>query len=588
MRNIQLNRNKKNASQTGQSEKIFNRANSLRFFLFLAGFLLIGRLFYVQIIRHDYYQAQALAEHIKKYQIPSKRGLIYAMDGDKQVPIVLNEERYEVYVDPKFIEDPKSSSKKLSEALGIDSKQIYDIISDNDSRYAIVAKKVTKDQQARVKELKLKGVGARQVDTRTYPQGQFASQVLGFVNDDQVGQYGVEGSLNKDLSGKTGQLKAVTDVNGVPLAVNNDNIQTKPENGKDLKLTIDIGMQKITEDALADAITRTKADKATAVMIDANTGEVKAMANLPTYNPWEYQTVKDGGVFNNLAVTGAWEPGSVLKPIMLSTAFNEGTLNTASTFYDSMSVQVDDRKIGNSYPWGAMTMSMQDIITKSLNTGAVFILKSLGGGDITDKARTTWHDYLTKHFKFNEITGIEQTGESPGSVIGPNEGYGSRVRYANMSFGQGLSVTPIQLASSYATLVNGGTVYKPTLVKSVGEANNSPKVVSNGAITPQVSADIKNILKTALEKNNKDAVRAGYELGAKTGTAEIADSNGQYKKDAHNGVYVGFISGDNKTYILLVRLDEPKSARFASSEAATTWTQISNKLIDSYTIQPKK
>lgn len=586
MKFVKIN-NKQGTSTPEKTVNIRTKAGVLRFFLILAGVLVIGRLFMVQIIKHDYYSGQALAEHEKQYQLPAKRGLIYAYDGDKKVPIVLNEVRYEIYADPKVIEDKDKVAAVVNQITGEDKEQIKKKISDDKKRYVVLAKKATEDQKNSVTALKDKGIGFKEISIRSYPQGQFASQVLGFVNDDQAGQYGIEQYLDKQLAGEKGQLKAITDVNGVPLAISNDNIQKQPKSGKPVVLTIDIGMQKLTEDALNDAITRTKANSATAVIIDANTGQVKAMANYPSYNPAEYQKQTDGSVFANESVSGAWEPGSVMKPIILSTAFNQGSLSPGSTYYDSMSVQVDDRTINNSYPWGAQTMSMQDIITKSLNTGAVHILKSLGGGDINAQARSVYYDYLTNKFWFGKETGIEQTGESAGTVGGPEEGYGLRVRYANMSFGQGLTVTPLQLASAYGALVNGGVYYQPTLVASVDEQANQPKVKQSSVISPQSSAQIKTILKNALENNNKNAVRPGYELGAKTGTAEIADGSGNYKKDAYNGVYVGFISGQDKTYIMVVRLDEPKSARFASSEAATTWTDISNKILDSYAIRPK-
>lgn len=587
MQYVKLNKkSQKNFDNKSAANSLDGRTNFIKFVLIGLGFLLIGRLFFVQIIKHDYYQGQALAEHVKKYQIPAKRGLIYAMDGEKSVPIVLNEDRYEIYADPKFVEDKPAVAKKVATVIGTSEPELAKKLDNDDSRYVILAKKVTQDQKNQIMSLKDEGVGSKEVSIRNYPQGEFASQLLGFVNDDQQGQYGVEQSLNDKLAGKSGQLKAITDVRGVPLAVNNDNIQRQPQNGQDVKLTIDIGMQKITEDALMAAIARTKANKATGVLIDANNGQVKAMANLPSFNPANYQKVEDASLFSNLVTSGAWEPGSVMKPLILAAAFNEGTLSPNSTYFDSMSVQVDDRTINNSYPWGAETMSVQDIITKSLNTGAVHILKSLGGGEITDKARQTYYKYLTDHYRFNEPTGIEQSGESAGTVIGPDEGYGLRVRYANMSFGQGLTVTPLQLANAYASLINGGKYYRPTVVEAVDNQINKPVLLNNSVLSETSSAQVKEILKNALETNNKAAIRPGYALGAKTGTAEIADGSGNYKKDAYNGVYVGFISGQNKTYILLVRLDEPKSARFASSEAATTWTEISNKLLDTYSVKP--
>jgi cell division protein FtsI (penicillin-binding protein 3) len=236
-------------------------------------------------------------------------------------------------------------------------------------------------------------------------------------------------------------------------------------------------------------------------------------------------------------------------------------------------------------------MTLHDVINKSLNTGAVFVLKTLGGGDINDKARTTWHNYLSNHYMFGKKTGIEQSGEVQGYLSGPNEGYGQSVRYANMAFGQGMTLTPLQLASAYAALLNGGTYYKPTLLNNVDDGGNikqfKPTIVQKGVVSTAASSQIRDLLQKSLEINNRAAVRAGYVLGAKSGTAQIADSKGNYRTDAYNGAYVGFLGGDSPEYIIMVRLDEPKTPGFASTEAAKTWAEISNKLIDNYAVKPK-
>lgn len=569
----------------------FNRVNVLRVFVIIIGAILISRLFYVQIIRHEHYQAQALAEHIKKFEISAPRGIISLSDGNSSVPIVLNEQRYTIYADPYYVTDAQATAAKLVPVIGGAVDDTAKKLANKSSRYVILAKKMTKDQADRVEALDLKGVGKKEISVRTYPQGTLAAQLLGFVNDDGKGQYGIEEYLNDTLAGQTGLERAVTDVNGIPLAVNNDNILKPAVAGSDITLTVDMGMQRIAEETLKNGIDRTKAVRGSILIMDAKTGAVKAMANYPTYDPGQYDKVSDISVFTNNIVTGAWEPGSVMKPLLLGATFTEGTATPDTTYYDPGFVKIDDSTVTNSINWGAQTMSFHDLINKSLNTGAVYALKTLGGGEINEKARQTWYNYLTTHYMFGKTTGIEQSGEAAGVVSGPNEGYGLEIRYANMAFGQGMTVTPLQLAAAYAALVNGGTYYKPTLIatKQVNGKVEQVKseVIKGDVVSGQASAQIKEMLQSSVKTNNPTAVRNGFMIGAKSGTAQEANSEGSYKTDAYNGAYSGFIEGADTQYVMLVRLDEPKTTGFASAEAAKTWAETSNKIIDNFAIKPK-
>lgn len=572
------------------SHRSIDRVAVLRILIIVMGGILIARLFYVQIIRHDFYQSQALAEHIKKFEIPARRGIIRLSDGSNSVPIVLNEQRYIIYADPKYITDFEGTATKLVPVIGGDVNAVAKKLK-TPSRYVILAKKLTKDQAERVDALELKGIGKKEVSVRTYPQGTLGSQLLGFVNDDGAGQYGIEEYLNEELGGKTGLEKAITDVRGIPLAVNNDNILRPAVPGNEVTLTVDVGMQRLAEDALKSGIERTKSVRGSVIIMEANTGSVKAMANYPTYDPSQYDKIDDISIFTNNTVSGAWEPGSVMKPLLLGATFTEGTANPDTTYYDAGFVQIDDRKVTNSINWGAKNMSFRDVINKSLNTGAVYALKTLGGGELNEKARQTWYDYLTQRYFFGKPTGIEQSGESSGVVGGPNEGYGLNVRYANMAFGQGMTLTPIQLVAAYAALVNGGNYYKPTLIASQKNSDTlvttKPKLLKQGVVSDSASANIRDMLQKSLETNNRIALRPGYVLGAKSGTAQEADTTGNYKADAFSGTYSGFIGGDNVQYVMVVRLDEPKTPGFASGEAARVWAEISNKLIDNFALKPK-
>ncbi len=567
----------------------FDRTLLLRGGLFLVGAVLLVQLFIVQIVHHDYYSAAALAEHVKKFEVSAERGKIYMNDGYATVPVVLNEKKYLVYADPKYIQSSDQTANQLQQLIGGDLKQLEELLK-KDTRYVVLAKKVDRSVADRIKDQKIKGVGLKEISVRTYPQGKMASQVLGFVNDDGQGQYGFEEYYNQQLSGKNGLQQKITDINGVPLAINNNQEQQDPIAGDDVTLSLDLRMQKIVEERLQENVTRTSSKSGSAVLIDANTGKITAMANVPTYDPSQYASQPDISIFLNTATNGAWEPGSVMKPLMMSVAFNEQKLNPGSTYFDKGSVQIADRTIKNSMEWGARNMSMNDIITKSLNTGAVYMMQSLGGGQIDEQARTTWYQYLTERYGFGKSTNIELAGEQGGSVIGPKDPDGVAVRYANMSFGQGLTVTPLQLAAAYAALINGGTYYQPSIISTVKASNKEqtvpPKVIMSNVISPQVSQDIRAVLQLSASQNNKPALRDGYAIGAKSGTAEVVGDDGAYKTDAYNGAYIGFIAGKDKAYVLIVRLDEPKTSGFASAQAAIAWAAISNEVLNIVPIAP--
>ena len=570
--------------------KRIDRTQLLKVFLFVFGAIFVGRLFYVQIIRHDYYAAQALAEHTKKYEIPAPRGLIKVQDGSSTSILVLNEKRNLIYADPKFITDSKDAAKKVVSILGGDEQDIAKKLG-SESRYVILAKKTPTDQAQRLKDLKIKGIYFKDVTVRTYPQGSLAAQLLGFVNDDGEGQYGLEGYLDKELSGKNGIQKAVTDVNGVPLAVNNDNIAKRAQAGDDVTLTIDLGMQRLVEEKLKEGVESTKAVSGNAVLLDVSDGSIKAMANYPTYDPNAYDKVSDQKLFTNNAVTGAWEPGSVLKPLLIAAGLNEGKINQNFSYFDNTYVQVEDRKITNALNYGAQTMTVLDILQKSLNTGAVTVLRQFGNGEITLQARELWYKYLTERYQFGKTTGVEQSGEAAGYIAKPDEGDAQDVRYSNMAFGQGMTVTPLQIAAAYVALANGGTYHKPHLVQSVdSNGKATPYVDTSGTsvLTPDSANTVKGLLQKVLEANNKAAVRPGYALGAKSGSAQTAGDNGAYKIDVYNGVYIGYIGGDAPKYVLLVRLDEPKTDAFVSTSAARVWSWVSNGLIDNFSIAPKR
>ncbi|TXG76765.1 hypothetical protein E6P97_02920 [Patescibacteria group bacterium] len=250
--------------------------------------LFVVRLFYLQVIRHNHYEQAALRGQLKQYEIPPERGEIIAHSGSSTAALVLNEKRYLLYADPSFVKDVSGAAAQIQKVIGGDHTAYEAAMKTENSRYQILAKKLTREQNEQILELKLKGIGTQEQVYRTYPQGNLAAQLLGFVNDEGNGQYGIEQALDEQLRGTPGQLKAITDAQGVPLAANRDNVVTDPVPGKKLLLSVDLGLQQQVEDSLMDIIKQTKAKRGSALVMEARSGKIKAMGTVPTYNPAEF------------------------------------------------------------------------------------------------------------------------------------------------------------------------------------------------------------------------------------------------------------------------------------------------------------
>ncbi len=566
--------------------------------LIICGIFVI-RLFYLQVIRHDYYQQAALRGQLKQYEIVPERGVIVAHNGETTVPVVLNETRYLLYADPKFIKDVPGAAAAIQKIIGGNQSDYEDKMKDQDSRYVILAKKLDRGQNEQLLKLKLKGVGTQEQNYRSYPQGQLASQLLGFVNDEGQGQYGLEQALNDQLKGTPGQLKAITDAQGIPLAANKDNVVVDPIPGKKLLLTVDVGLQQQVEDALKQQVDATKATSGSAVVIDVRTGGVKAMGTFPTYNPAEFYNVSDPALFSNPVTNEAFEVGSIMKTLTAAAALDTGVVNANTTYYDPASYKIDDATVRNiEEDGGAGTKSIADILQLSLNTGATWLLMQMGGGSINEKARTTWHDYLTNHYQFGKTTGIEQSDESAGFVPEPNDGYGLNIRYANTAFGQGQTETILQMGAAMTAVVNGGTYYQPHLVEGyVGQDDKveikQPVVVKSGVVNDGVSHQIQDFMEYTMQKNKGtygiSSLNPAYSYGGKTGTAQISNPAGGYYEDRFNGTFLGYVGGDEPEYVIVVWVREPKNITgYAGAKAAApVYFKIADILTNNFGVKPK-
>lgn len=560
--------------------------------------IFVLRLFYLQVVQHEHYVSLAQVEQVKRERLPATRGEIYALNGSKPVKMVLNETVYMVVVDPAIIIESGEADKVkkvMREIAGGNLRAGFeDLIVKKDSRYQIIATRVTRTQAEKIKDKDLSGVGFQAISQRVYPEGQLAAQVLGFVNAEGTGNYGLEGYMNDELKGIDGRLETVTDVSDVPLTVGDRNIREPATNGKNIVMTIDRNIQSKVEQALADGLVRSRATDASVVVMDPRNGRVMAMANLPTYNPSEYYKVANGALFNNGAISAPYEPGSDVKTYTMATAIDKNVATANDTYNNTDSIKIDDRTITNASKGRTGIISFQTALTWSLNTGFVTLAQRLGDGkQITRQARDTMYEYFHDRFGLGQLTGIELANEQKGIIISPDKVDGNAVRYSNMSFGQGLDATIIQVTAGFSAIINGGNFYKPTVIDGyvdddgVYKKASPPQPIRSGVVKPTTSQQMKEMTYTA-RSNFRKIDKPGYYVGGKTGTSQVV-KNGQYSEDETIATYLGFGGSDIDTpqYVIMVSIHGEHRILGGSADAMPIFTDISNWMLDYLKIQPK-
>lgn len=554
--------------------------------------IFVVRLFYLQIIKHDYYVAVAAKEQIKRLTIPAERGAIYALDNDTPVPLVMNQTVYTLFADPYVIKDDQKVLAAVQEVAGGNMRPNSSaLLQLKQTRYQILATELTRQQAEILKDKKIKGIGFQEVSRRVYPEGGLAAQVLGFVNHDGLGQYGVEEKLNGQLKGTDGVLQSVTDVSSVPLTIGKDNINKPAQHGRNIVLTIDRNVQAVTERALAEGLTRTKAKKGSAIVMDPQTGRVLAMANLPSYNPSEFTKVTDAEAFNNTAIGVPYEAGSVIKTFTVATGLDKGVIRPDSTFNNTDKIKIGDREITNATKGQTGTTTIQKALTYSLNTGMVAVAQRLGGGTLNQQARTTMYDYFYGRFGLGEKTGIEIAGEAKGDLIPPSSPLGNAVQYATMSFGQGMNVTMIQAAAAFSSVINGGTYYQPTIIAGSIDSKKvfrkePVKVIRSNVVSEATSQTARGMVHEARRFFYARKDKPGYEVGGKTGTSQTL-RNGQYVDDQTIASYLGYGGDTAPRYVIMVQVSGKDMNLQGGDDAMPIFTDISNQMIDYLKLQPK-
>lgn len=543
------------------------------------------RLFQIQIVKYEFYKALAQDQHEFFQKTFPKRGEIFIKDkySDELYPIAVNKELNLIYAAPKSIENKKEASVKLSSILGMEESKIINIISKPNDPYEVIKNKVQDDVAENIRQEKIFGIGIAPDIFRYYPGEQLAANIVGFVGfegNKKIGQYGIEGYYNSRLEGSLGFLELEKDAFGNWISFGMKSAQT-PKDGEDIILTIDQTIQYVAEKKINEAMEKYGAESGNIIIMDPKSGAIIAMAQYPSYNPNEYQKQEDMKVFLNSNVHDVYEPGSIQKTITMAIGIDLKKVNPTTTYIDDGSIKIDGWIIRNSTHEKNGEQNMIQVLEKSLNTGAIFVQREIGKKD--------FYNYL-KNFGLNQITGIEISGESQGNLS--NLETKSDINYATASYGQGISVTPIEILTAISSFANSGKLMKPHIVEEFIRSDRSSEKVEQVVVRQVVSSRTANLISAMMVSvvENGHAKKAkidGYKFAGKTGTAQVPKKEGRgYEKNKSIHTFVGFGPIPNPRFSVLVKLDNPQNGIWAESTTVPVFRELSQELVNYYNIPP--
>jgi cell division protein FtsI/penicillin-binding protein 2 len=537
--------------------RVVNRR--IRFFLavLVAAFAaLVLRAAWVQGVRASSLSRLAITQHREQVTIPAGRGTIYDRSG---VQLALGERATTVYANPRQIVNVKAAAAAAGRALGLDENSLAAKLADRSHGFVYVARQADARRARLLQQQKLPGFGFYPEERRTYPLGSVAAQVLGYVGVDDTGLAGLELQFDHDLAGHAGQETVVTDPGGRTIDVVSD----RPEvDGKDVYLTLDQTIQANAENVLRDTVRKWGAKDATAIVLDPRTGAILAMAVQPGYDANAFpQAPRD--FQRNRAVTDTYEPGSTFKLVTVAGALSERLVAPSTRFVLPYSIQVADRVIHDAEPRGTVDYSVAQILAHSSNVGAITLAEKLGKDRLA-----SW----ISRFGFGHETGIDFPGESPGIVLPKDQWSGSTI--GNVPIGQGIAVTPVQMASAYAAIANGGIWSRPHLVDHVA-GGARPSLHRHRLVSRPIAAQLMTMLKDVVaEGTGIYAAIPGYQVAGKTGTAQKPDAHGGYSSDKYVASFVGIVPASRPRLVVLVAVDEPRGAIWGGVVAAPAFEQI--------------
>jgi cell division protein FtsI (penicillin-binding protein 3) len=544
--------------------------------LSLAFGAIVARLVVLQVNQADALQMRALDQRLREVELPAWRGQIVDRSGE---PFALSVEARDVYADPRYVVDPWETAVSMAPILGLGVRDLLAKLT-ADTTFVYLDRQVDLDVARRLEALDLPGIGFLPTSKRVYPAGPLAAQVVGFVNVDGVGISGLELQYQSLLAGKPGERTQELAEDGRPIAGGID-VETPAVPGSDLVTTIDRYFQYRVQAALEDAVHRNRALGGTVVVMDPRTGEILAMASYPWFDPNAPGDSRPA-TWRNKAVTDAWEPGSVNKVVTAAAAVEEHALPLDQRIAVPDEMQVGTFTIHDSDPHPVEQMTLGDIIARSSNMGAVLVARRLGSFEMAK--------YLAA-FGLGRATGVGFPGESAG-IVPPIDRW-NVTTLATIAYGQGISVTPLQMVSVYATIANGGRWVQPRLVDGWVGPDGTYHAASGSqthrVVSEETARIVTRMLAYAVQGGTGTAAQIpGYQVAGKTGTARIPLPDGSgYYTDRSIASFIGFLPASQPRVVIAAILDRPATV-YGGVAAAPLFRQIARYAIERMSIAPAR
>ena len=544
---------------------------------------MIVRLFSLQIVRHGFYTALAKGQYEVLEKLIPRRGEIFIQEKDNAWhPLAVNRSFQTVFLVPKEVVDKNEVAEKMAPLINVSIAKILEKLQDPQDPYEPLKSKLDDETAAKIKNLNLPGVRLTPEDWTWYPQGSLAANVLGFVgmrNEERIGQYGVEQYYQELLAGKNGLLDSKKDAVGNWLLMGDYNLEPA-ENGSSLYLTLNQNIQYAVEQKMKAVVERWQAAGACAIVMEPKTGAIRAMVSLPDFDPNEYQKTKSVEYFMNSCIQKLYEPGSVFKPIVMAAGLDTGKISPETAYTDTGLAQIGNYTIQNAQNKTYGLSTMTSVLEKSINTGAVFVQRLIGG-EIFKK-------YI-EAFGFDEPTGIDLAGEGRGDLKNIREN--REINFATAAFGQGVSVTPLAMALAIAAIANDGKLMRPFVVEKIVQPDGQEKItqpeIIRQVIAPQNAGQLTAMLVSTV-RNGYDKVKLpGYFVAGKTGTAQIASERG-YSDSESNHSFIGYAPAYSPNFLIFLWLEKPNGIQFASESLAPVFTDLARYLFNYYEIPPEE
>lgn len=566
---------------SGSSVLMNDRLYWLQWLLIAGVLIVVGRLFFLQVVQGASYKLLASNQHeLRKILVPERGKILVRDRADGTLhPLATNRDSWQLYVEPRNMSKPGD----VAQVVAPFTKETEEVLVERwkanpQDPYEPIAKGLETPVINELLSKGLKGIGAAKTWARSYPEANIGGQMIGFVRMDDTsgigqGVYGLEGSFDDVLAGRSGFISAQKDAGGRRLMLDGGKMRYAV-NGSDIVLTIDRTIQHEVCARVKNAVETYQAMSGTVVVMRPDTGAIIAMCSWPDFDPVSYGETKDISVFNNPATYGAYEPGSVFKPITMAIGIDAGKVGPNTTYTDPGVEKIDTFEIKNSDEQAHGVQTMRQVLEKSLNTGTIFVERLLGRGAFQSGVEA---------FGFGKKTGIELSPESVGNISSLKKK--AEVYGATASFGQGITVTPIQLASSFAALANGGRLLRPYIVDEIvypdGQRKRTEPVEVGRPISARTSELMKGMLVSVVERGHgATAGVPGYFVAGKTGTAQVASSRGGgYLEGAIVSTFAGFAPADHPAFVMVVKMDRPKVGKWAEVNASPLFKELSSFML---------